>query len=272
MKSLRSLLVPLLFSTLALATAGCTTVNPGEVSVKVVWGKAQPAALEQGFYFLPPGHSIIRVSTQVKKTKASASASSKDLQVVTTKIALNYRIDKLKAVDIYSGIGDIPVIEGTIIQPALQEAVKASTAKYTAQELITKREDVKLMITEKITSTLSKSNLVVTELSVTDFQFTTEYQNAVEAKQIEDEMAKKAENKLRRIEIEARQVDAKADGEAKALLRMAKAEAEAQELLRKTITPEIVQLRAIEKWDGKLSTVSGGSAGGTFLNVGVPAK
>ena len=98
------------------------------------------------------------------------------------------------------------------------------------------------------------------------------YQNAVEAKQIEDEMAKKAENKLRRIEIEARQVDAKADGEAKALLRMAKAEAEAQELLRKTITPEIVQLRAIEKWDGKLSTVSGGSAGGTFLNVGVPAK
>ena len=247
--------------------AGCAQVDAGNLGVVTKWGEIQDEALPEGIHFrLPVKTQVINISTRVHKMEASATASSKDLQVVSTKIALNYRLNAQQIVEIFRNIGTRLVVESTIVDPALQESLKKATAQYTAEELITKRQQVKESLAESITATLAKSNIIVTELSITDFQFDAQYQQAVEAKQVAEQRALTARNDLQRIKVEAEQAEAKARGQANAMLAKAEAEAKAQELLKRTITPEIVYLRAIQKWDGKQPAVVG--EGGAILDLG----
>ena len=248
------------FSLLASLLAACTphTVDAGTIGVKTKWGAVQAEPLQEGLYWVNFfGEDIVNVNARVLKMEADASASSKDLQVVTTKIALNYRIDPTHVVEIYQNIGDIRIVQQTIIDPVLQEAVKTATARYNAEELITKRPQVKADITEYVTERLQNSNLSVTDLSIVNFQFDDKYQDAIEAKQVAEQKALAAQNDLRRIEVEAKQAEARAQGEANAALIAARAEAERQELLRKTITPELVQWETVQRWNGVLPTVTG---------------
>ena len=261
----------LAFALFASALSGCTQVDAGNLGVVTKWGEIQDTALQEGIHFRTPVKTqIINISTRVHKMEASATASSKDLQVVTTKIALNYRLDAARVVEIFRNIGTRVVVESTIIDPALQESLKKSTAQYTAEELITKRQQVKETLAESIKATLAKSDVLVTELSITDFQFDPQYQQAVEAKQVAEQRALTARNDLARIKVEAEQAEAQALGEARAMLARAEAEAKAQELLRKTISPEIVYLRAVEKWDGTQPIVVG--EGGAILDLGTIKK
>lgn len=257
---------------LAALGIGCTphTVPAGHVGVKTNWGAVQDEVFEEGLYWQTPGTGYIDMDARVQKKRADATASSKDLQVVTVIIALNYRLDREKAVDIYQNIGTLDQVGGTIIDPVLQEAVKTATARYNAEELITKRREVKDAIAEYVRERLAASNLSVTDLSIVNFQFDTKYQDAIEAKQVAEQKALTATNDLRRIEVEAKQREARAEGEANAMLIQARAEAERQELLRRTMTPELVQWQAIQKWDGRMPTVSGGA--GTFVDLGAISK
>ena len=262
----------LLASTLATSACSPHTVEPGTVGVLAEWGEVHPEIQTEGLHWRTWfKDNYVNMPLRVQKMEAKASASSKDLQVVTSIIALNYRLDGAHAVEIFQTLGKLDTIEKTIVSPALQEAVKASTAKNTAQELVTKREEVKKAIATYITGTLQKSHLIVTELSIVDFKFDGKYQAAVEDKQVAEENAKKATNDLERIEIEARQRVAKAEGMAQAALAQAKAEAEAQTLLRETLTPEILQLRALEKWDGKMPLVAGETAGAAIIDLAAVA-
>lgn len=246
---------------------GCTQVDAGNLGVVTKWGEIQPEPLPEGIYFRTPVKTqIINISTRVHKIEADSTASSKDLQVVSTQIALNYRLDGPRVVDIFRNIGTRRAVESTIIDPALQESVKKATAQYTAEELITKRQEVKEAIAKAITGTLQKSGVAVTELSITDFKFDPQYQAAVEAKQVAEQRALTAQNDLARIEVEAQQAEAIARGQANAMIARAEAEAKAQELLKRTITPDIVYLRAVEKWDGTQPMVVGD--GGAILDLG----
>ena len=246
---------------------GCTQVDAGNLGVVTKWGEIQDIALQEGIHFRTPVKTqIINISTRVHKMEASATASSKDLQVVSTKIALNYRLDASRIVEIFRNVGTRLIVEHTIVDPALQESLKKATAQYTAEELITKRQEVKETLGDAITRTLAKNDILVTELSITDFQFDAQYQQAVEAKQVAEQRALTARNDLQRIKVEAEQAEAKARGQANAMLARAEAEAKAQELLRKTISAEIVYLRAVEKWDGKQPTIVG--EGGAILDLG----
>ncbi|MGB5811506.1 MAG: prohibitin family protein [Polyangiales bacterium] len=252
---------------LMLGLSGCTQVDAGNLGVIMKWGEIQPEPLPEGIYFrMPVKTQIINISTRVHKIEAGSTASSKDLQVVSTEIALNYRIDASRLVEVFRNIGTRRTVESTIIDPALQESVKKATAQYTAEQLITKRQEVKEAIALNITATLNKSDIQVTELSITDFQFAPEYQAAVEAKQVAEQRALTAQNDLARIKVEADQVEARARGQAGAEVARAEAEATAQELLKRTITPEIVYLRAVEKWDGTQPMVVG--EGGAILDLG----
>ncbi|MBW1874141.1 MAG: prohibitin family protein [Deltaproteobacteria bacterium] len=256
---------------LIIGATGCTQVNAGNLGVVTKWGEIQDVALQEGIHFRTPVKTqIINISTRVHKMEASATASSKDLQVVSTRIALNYRVDAAQIVEVFRNVGTRLVVENTIIDPALQESLKQATAQYTAEELITRRQQVKETLTDSIRATLAKSNLLVTELSITDFQFDAQYQQAVESKQVAEQRALTARNDLARIKVEAEQAEAKALGVAKAMLARAEAEAKAQELLRKTISAEIVYLRAVEKWDGKQPTIVG--EGGAILDLGAIKK
>jgi regulator of protease activity HflC (stomatin/prohibitin superfamily) len=264
---LRNLSAGLLLS----GVAGCTQVDAGNVGVVTKWGEIQEVALQEGIHFrMPVQTQIINISTRVHRMEASATASSKDLQVVSTRIVLNYRLDAARMVEVFRNVGTRLTVEHTIIDPALQESLKQATAQYTAEELITKRQQVKETLSASITETLGKSDVLVTELSITDFQFAAEYQQAVESKQVAEQRALTAKNDLARIKVEAEQAEAKAQGTANAMLARAEAEAKAQELLRKTISAEIVYLRAVEKWDGKQPAVVG--EGGAILDLGLIKK
>jgi regulator of protease activity HflC (stomatin/prohibitin superfamily) len=248
---------------LALGASACRphTVPSGFVGVEALWGAVEPEAKPEGLYWVYPGKSIIDMDARIQKKEVSATASSKDLQVVTAVIALNYRLQGDKAPQIYQDLGVLQTVESTIIDPVLQEAVKTATARYNAEELITKRREVKDAIAAYVKERLTQSNLNVTDLSIVNFQFDTQYQEAIERKQVAEQKALTATNDLKRIEVEAKQQEARAQGQANAMLIEARAEAERQNLLRKTLTPELVQWHAIQKWDGKMPVVQGeGSA------------
>ncbi len=240
-------------------------VNSGEVGVVTHFGSVQDQILPEGLHLLMPVKTkVIPISVRVQKIEAEASASSKDLQMVRTRVALNFYLSKKRANVIFQELG--LEYKSTIIEPTIQESVKSTIARYNAEEVITKRPEVKQLIFDEIKIRLQKNNIIVTDFSIVDFNFSPEFNKAIEEKQIAEQSALRAKNDLERIKTEAEQVKVKAEGEAQASLAAAKSEAKAQELVRRTISQQILQLRAIEKWDGVLPKFVGDS-GGIFLDI-----
>ena len=259
-------LAALIIVAAVLVTQGLVIVQPGTVGVVTRFGAVQEALFQPGLHFKTPFMTkVIPMDTRVQKVEEEATASSKDLQIVRSQIALNYRIDSAKANTIYSQLGiQYPI---TIVQPALQESIKATSAKYTAEELITKRAEVAQEMEDDLIGRLQNKDIVPTDLSIIDFNFSDEFNQAIEQKQVAQQAALTAQNELERIKIEAEQVQAEAEGKALAEIARARAEAEAQQMLRETISPELLQLRAIERWDGVLPVYAGGEAPLPFLAI-----
>lgn len=233
------------------------TVDAGHVGVVKRFGAVQEGVLPPGLHFkLPVITTVEPIETRIKRVEADATASSKDLQIVTSKIVLNYKVDRDEADELYEQLGvEYPT---RIVEPALQESIKATTAKYTAEQLITARTEVAQQMLTDIKQRLDSKFLLPTDLSIIDFQFSPEFNRAIEEKQVAQQAALRAGNELDRIRIEAEQAQAEAAGLAEAELERARAESEAQKMLRDTISPEVLQLRFIERWDGKLPVYSGG--------------
>lgn len=247
-------LIPL--STLLIAA--CTTVDSGYVGVKTKFGEVQGGVLGEGLYFNWPGHDVVMMDARLQMFEVDAMASSRDLQEVRAKVALNYQIVSAEAPRIYQGIGTIKSVEGNLIGPVLQEAIKLATAKYDSAQLIQDRASVKQVIFDYCTERLAGDQIVVRDVSIVNFAFNEGYQKAIEEKQVAQQMAEGATNVLQRIEVEAKQAEAKATGEANALLIGAAAEAKRQEMLSKTMTDKLIEWKALEKWDGKLPGVQAG--------------
>ena len=211
--------------------------------------------LDEGFSFIIPViERVIKMDVRIRKSDTKSTGASKDLQTVATEIVLNYHLFPDKVNKIYQEIG--LEYEKRIIDPAVQEIVKGVTAKFTAEELITKRQFVKDDISAALQTRLTASHISMDQLNITDFQFSKGFNEAVESKQTADQLAMKAQRDLERVKIE---------GEQKVVT--AKAEAESQRIQKETISPIILQLRAIEKWDGKFPQVLGGSGAMPFINI-----
>ena len=227
---------------------GFTTIGAGERGVVFSqFGGVQERVLDEGFQFkIPFLETVIPMDVKIQKSETPASASSRDLQVVTSVIALNYHVDPTAVNEIYKGVG--LSYESRIIDPAVQESVKAVTAQFTAEELITRRDQVSAQIKESLTVRLGARNILVDEFSITELNFSEVFNNSIEAKQVAEQQALKARQDLERIKIEAEQK-----------VTTSRAEADAQRLQRETITAELLQLRAIEKWDGRLPHVTSGA-------------
>jgi regulator of protease activity HflC (stomatin/prohibitin superfamily) len=240
-------------------------IHAGHVGVITHFGAVQEEILPEGLHFITPVKTkVVPINVRIQLVEDEASASSKDLQIVTSRVALNFYLSKAKANIIFQELG--LDYERTIIAPTIQESLKSTIAKFNAEEVITQRPKVKQMIFEDIKIRLEKNNIIVTDFSIVDFSFSTEFNKAIEEKQIAEQSALRAVNDLERIKTEAEQVEVKALGDAKAQIEIAKAEAQAQELLRKTISEQIIKLRAIEKWNGVLPLYVGES-GGLFLDI-----
>ena len=202
---------------------------------------------------------IVKADVKVHKSQTEAESVSKDLQDTHSIIAVNYHIVPEMAGWVYQNIG--AQYKERIIDPAVQEVVKAITAKYTAVELITQRERVRSEIKDLLRSRLIGYNISVDDFSIVNFRFSQQFTQAIESKQTAEQFALKAQRDLERIKIEAEQK-----------VTQAKAEAEALRLQKANITPELVKLRqieasmkAIEKWDGHLPKVTGSSV--PFIDV-----
>ena len=188
------------------------------------------------------------MDVKIQKDEVPASASSKDLQVVTSRIALNYHLDPNAVNKVWQDVGKN--YNTRIIAPSIQEGVKAVTARFTAEELITKREEVKEQIKANLTIRLSEHAIMVDEFNIIDFEFSPSFNEAIESKVKAEQLKLKADRDLERIKIEKEQMIAAAQGKAEAI------RIEAQALIQ---NPKVVELRWIEKWDGKVPTYWGGA-------------
>jgi len=223
------------------------TIGAGERGVLLQFGAVKDKVFDEGLYIkIPFVQRVVTIDVKIKKDEVPASASSKDLQIVTSKIALNYHLAPDSVNKIWQEVGKD--YNSRIIAPAIQEAVKATTAKFTAEELITKRETVKEQIKANLAVRLLERFIIVDEFNIIDFDFSSAFNDAIEAKVTAEQLKLKAARDLERIRIEADQMVVAAEGKAKAI------QIEAQAL---KANAQVVELRWIEKWDGKVPTYWG---------------
>lgn len=235
------------FAALTILFGSFGTIGAGERGILLQFGAVQDKVFGEGLYFkIPFIQSVVKIDVKIQKDEVPASASSKDLQVVTSKIALNYHLDPNSVNKIWQEVGKD--YNSRIISPSIQEGVKSITAKFTAEELITKREEVKEQIKANLTERLLVHDIIVDEFNIIDFFFSPAFNDAIEAKVTAQQLKLKAERDLERIVIEKEQIITAAEGKAQAILIEAQA-------LRANV--KIVELRWIEKWDGKTPTYWG---------------
>lgn len=255
---------------LVLVIMSVAIVPAGHKGVLLEWSAVKGPALSEGLHFkIPIMQNILNMDVRTQKELATIDAASGDLQTVTTAVAVNYHIDPSQAPWIYQSIG--VEYRDRVIVPAIEEAVKASTATFTAEQLITKRNEMKIRMKEELHQRLKVYNIIVETVSIEDFSFSAEFDKAIEQKVTAEQNALKAERVLEQVKFEAQQRREQAAGEADARLSVATAEAKAIELQGQALrdNPEVVELRAIEKWDGVLPTIM---LGGATPFIQIPAS
>ncbi len=234
-----------LFVGMPLVFGSWFTVNPGEQGIVIRLGSINRIATA-GFNFkVPYIESVVKIDTQTQKEQTTAEAASSDLQTVHTEVAVNYSIDSSKVVDLYTRIGED--YKSRVIDPAIQEAVKATTAKYTAEELITKRPAVQDDIKSSLVSRLSLQDIDVSAVSIINFDFSPTFNAAIEAKVTAEQTALAAKNKLDQIKYEAEQTVATAQAQAESIRLQSEAANNDKYVALKQLE---VQKAFADKWNG----------------------
>ncbi len=247
-------------------------VDAGHRGVLLHWNAVDVTAqpLEEGLHFVMPfADSVVNMEVRTLKFVKSTSSASKDLQTVSTEITVNYHPSPDSVNFLYKEVG--LDYENRIITPTVEEVVKQVTANYNAEELITKRPQVKSDIEAQINSRLVDFNVITEIVSITDFQFSALFARAIEDKVEAEQKALKAENDLRRIEVEARQHAAEAEGIAAANIAEANGEAEAIRIINEALSsnPNYLEWLKTQAWDGRLPLVVG--EGGTPF-IAIPTE
>ncbi len=262
-KKTRSIVIAAIAAFLVLITAlsAVKTIDSGTVGVVSVFGAVKDDPIYQGLHTVVPFITqVTRMNTKTQKVEAVSAAASRDLQMISTTIVVNYHVTEAYAPTLYRTVGKS--YEDTIIVPAIQESVKAVTAKYSAEELITKRQLVSDSISEKLSNKINAYGLVIEVFNITNLDFSEAFNAAIEAKQTAQQEALKAEQELKRIEIEAQQKVVNAEAEAEAVRATADAEAYAIEVVQEQLSQSEAYLEylKIHQWDGQLPMVMGGDA------------
>jgi len=226
----------------------CFTVVPaGHTGVVLTFGAVEDNVLDEGLHFkVPIVQTVVQMNNRTQKIEADGTASSKDLQIISYVVAVNFHVNGESSANLYQNVGKD--YGSVIIVPAIQESIKAVTAQFTAEELITKRQTVGDQIKDALSEKISQYGIVVEIFNIVNFDFSEEFNAAVEAKQTAQQNALKAEQDLARIEVEAKQK-----------ITQAQAEAESIKLIQEALSqsPDYVDYIKWSKWDGELPTVMG---------------
>jgi regulator of protease activity HflC (stomatin/prohibitin superfamily) len=249
-----------LFFACGMLFSSFTVISAGHTGVQITLGEVNPQPLTEGVHFVNPISQVKDIDVRLQKAQLDGqSAGTRDLQQVHTDIVINYRMSPKNLPHIYKEFG--LDIGSKILGPAINDAFKAVTGRFTSEELITKRDVVSQEILNHLREKVAQFDIEVSNVSLVNFGFSPEYQKAIEQKVIATQQTAKAEQDLRRIEVEAKSRVAQAEGEAKAIAIQASA-------IQNQGGQNYVQLEWIKRWNGKLpETVVNGNSG-MMLNMG----
>lgn len=228
---------------------GCfSTIKTGEIGIKTRFGKIVGNTTNEGIVFKSPLDKINKINVKVQKyeNNDALSTSTKDMQIVNNiKVSINYQIDGKKAVELYKTVGTN--YKETVLEPAIQETIKAVISQYTSEELVTKRSEISLDINETLDERINKYGINSVSVAINNFDFSDAYNQAIEQKAVAEQEVETSKNQLEKAKVDAETKKVKAQGEA-----------EANKLLEQSLTKEIIEQQFIEKWDGKLPTTYAG--------------
>jgi regulator of protease activity HflC (stomatin/prohibitin superfamily) len=275
----KTLIVLLIIAIAGIAIVSTATVRvpSGYRGVLITWGKVEETVFNEGLNFkVPFSQTVVFMNVQTQKAESIEATATKDLQEVSTTVAVNYRVDPLKVNEVYRDLRQDYVER--VIKPNIEESLKATTALFRAEELITKRAEVKQTFDEILAERLSLFNIQVIAVSLTDFQFSPSFSAAIDAKVTAEQQALVSKNDLERIRYEAQQqiIQAeaaknatirRAEGDALAQILAANATAESIQIITSQMTEEYAQYLWLIQWDGKLPAVFTKDDNGLIIDV-----
>ena len=254
---------------LAILANAVVIVPAGSTGVVLTLGKVRETPLTEGFHLkIPFIQAVENVSNKIQKQEVDAPAVSKDLQSVSSVIAVNFRIAANSSPYIYKNIG--PDYQNIVLLPVVQESMKAISAKYTAEELISQRAQVGEEIKETLEAKLADYGIIIEKFNIVNFDFSNDFNSAIEAKQVAEQNLLKTRTEQEQAiviaEAEAKQKVIAAEAEAAAILAKADAQAKANDTITKSLNDKLIDYEKVQKWNGELPTVTGN--GGTIIDLG----
>lgn len=251
---------------IALFFTSTTIISAGHTGVISTFGKVSENVLEEGFHFKAPWQQVSKIDNRIVKLEVETGSSTKDLQTLSAKLAVSYRIKNNMSYSIIKNVGKD--YENILVTPAVNEVLKAVTAKYTAEECITTRSRVSQELVEGINDKLKNQGIQVNDVNIIDFDFSDSYNKAIEEKQVAEQKLKKAETDKKTAivsaQAEAEKKKIAAQAEADATLTKAEAQAKANKKLNDSLSDKVIQYNYSQKWNGELPKVSG--ADSTIIN------
>lgn len=233
-------IVGILLALIGLAFGSFFNVPVGYVGVRINILSGETESYQKGTYAkIPIVHKVATYDVKTQRQEFKANSASKDLQTVHASIVVNFRPEYTKVNDIHANIGSD--YQWKVIDPAVQEAAKAAISKLPVEMVVVERENLRASIEERLAEKLAAYNIIIENVNITNIDFTAEFNRVVEEKQIEEQKVKKAE--YQRLQ---------AEEEKKRQILLAEAEAQKQQLLKQSTSKEVIGLKWIEKWDGRL--------------------
>lgn len=229
-----------------------TIIDAGHTGVINTLGRVSENVLQEGLHLkIPFVQRIIKMDNRIVKLEVETEAFSKDLQTVETKLAINYRVSKDKSYAIYKNVGSD--YETVLVNPAVNEVLKAITAKYTAEESVANRSLISQGLIEELNNKLNRNGIYVEDVNIINFEFSEAYIAAIEEKQV-------AEQRLLKAKTEKEEAIVKAEAEAETLRIQSEAQAKANEMISASLNKNLIEYEKVQKWDGKLPYVTDGAA------------
>jgi regulator of protease activity HflC (stomatin/prohibitin superfamily) len=241
-------------------------VPAGSRGVVLWWGSVENRIMGEGLNFkVPVAETVIKVDVRVQPHPfKEIDASSKEYQIVKMTGMMNFHIDPSFVNELYQKVG--LDFAQKVIDPAFNDFVKEVVPTYPIGEILPKREEIRHTAMKKLGDNLSRYHIIVDDIYFADIRFSSEYEKAIEAKQVAQQQVETQKQVLAQREIEAQQKVATAKGESESILLVAQGQAKANEILSRSITPILVSYKSIEKWNGMVPQVSGGAI--PFLDLG----
>jgi prohibitin 2 len=262
--------VALLVVLLILLGGSIVVVEAGRTGVVLTFGRVSPVVMQEGIHLkIPFAQKVVTINNRIVKTEVTTEAFSKDLQTVSSVIAVNYHINKSASAEIYKEVG--LGYEDVLVMPSINEVLKAVTANYTAQQLVSQRNDVSVLLDDNLNAKLNQYGIMVDDLNIINWDFSEEYITAIEAKQVAEQNLIKTrteqEQALVIANTEAQKQVIAAQAEADKIKLLANATAESNRTISESLNDLLIRYETLQKWDGQLPQVTNGS--NTLVDIGL---